>query len=204
MSGLALASFAVIFGIACATPGPSISALIARVIGRGTAGTPFFCAGLLLGDLIWLACAVFGLAAIAAQFQPVSLAVKYLGAAYLLVLAWKMWTAPAEAASEHQIVKGDGFRLFLGGLALAMGNPKTMLFYLAILPAIVDLPHLTGSGVIALETVVAIVYGGVLTAYVVLAARMRRLVRNARAVRAINRVTGTVMGGAAAAVALRS
>jgi threonine/homoserine/homoserine lactone efflux protein len=194
-----LMAFALIFGVACASPGPTIAALVARVLGRGTAGMPAFCLGLLLGDLVWLACAAFGLAVVASLFQPVFLAIKYLGAAYLLFLAWKLWTAPAAAPTDARLVKGEGIRLFFGGLVLALGNPKTMLFYLALLPTIIALANLSWLGFAELAGIVAVVYSVVLCGYVLLAVRARRLFRSARAMRIVNRTTGTAMAGAAVA-----
>jgi threonine/homoserine/homoserine lactone efflux protein len=199
-----LAAFALIFGVACASPGPTVAALVARVLSRGTAGMPAFCLGLLLGDLAWLACAAFGLAVVASLFQPVFLAIKYLGAAYLLFLAWKLWTAPAVAPTDARLLKGEGIRLFFGGLALALGNPKTMLFYLALLPTIIALANLSWLGFAELAGIVTGVYSAVLCGYVLLAARARRLFRSTRAMRIVNRTTGTAMAGAAVAVAARS
>src|SRR5438128_8955634 len=63
--------FTAAFTVACAAPGPSIAALIARVLGRGPAGATAFCAGLVLGDQVWLAVAYLGLAALAQVMQPV-------------------------------------------------------------------------------------------------------------------------------------
>ena len=200
----ALLVFALVFGVACASPGPTIAALVARVLGKGLAGAPALCFGLLTGDLIWLACAVFGLAALAELFQPLFLLIKYLGAAYLLYLAWRLWTAPAVQPINAVPAKGDAIKLFFGGLALALGNPKTMLFYLALLPTVISLSDLSWIGFGQLFAVVALVYGVVLCAYTLLAVRARSAFSSARAMRIVNRATGTVMAGAAVAVATRS
>jgi threonine/homoserine/homoserine lactone efflux protein len=200
----ALLVFAATYALACAFPGPTVTALVARVMGKGTQGAPAFCLGLLVGDLIWVACAVFGLALLAALFQPVFVVIRYLGAAYLLFLAWRLWTAPATEPGQSRAAGGEGIKLFLGGLALTMGNPKTMLFYLALLPTLVDLSHVTESGFIEIAIVVSAIYSLVLTGYVLLAARARRAFRSSRAMRLVNRVTGGVMAGAAVAVATRS
>jgi threonine/homoserine/homoserine lactone efflux protein len=200
----ALLIFAATYALACAFPGPTVTALVARVMGKGTQGAPAFCLGLLVGDLIWVACAVFGLALLAALFQPVFVVIRYLGAAYLLFLAWRLWTALATEPGQSRAAGGEGIKLFLGGLALTMGNPKTMLFYLALLPTLVDLSHVTESGFIEIAIVVSAIYSLVLTGYVLLAARARRAFRSSRAMRLVNRVTGGVMAGAAVAVATRS
>ena len=196
-------AFAAIFAVACASPGPTIAALVARVLGRGLAGAPAFCAGLLIGDLVWLAVAGLGLAVVAQTMQPLFAVLKYAGAAYLLWLAWKLWTAPAVPAGDAPPVRGEGWRLAAAGLAIALGNPKTMLFYLALLPTVIDLAHLPLGGFLALGGIVAVVYAAVLCGYVTLAARARRLFRSARAMQAVNRTTAGVMAGAAVAVASR-
>ena len=196
--------FAAIFAIACGSPGPTTAALVARVVANGLGGAPSFCLGLLLGDLVWLACAVFGLAALAQVFHPVFLVIKYLGAAYLLFLAWKLWTAPAVLPTATGLAKGKASKLFFGGLALALGNPKTMLFYVALLPTVVELSSMVWFDVVALAIVVMVVYCFVLCGYVALADRARRFIRNTRAMRLVNRGAGTVMAGAAVVVATRN
>lgn len=199
----ALLAFAVVLGIACAAPGPTVVALVARVLGRGLAGAPAFCAGLLFSDIAWLTCAVLGLAVLAETVQPVFLAVKYLGAAYLLYLAWKLWRAPAAGISAPPL-PGEGLRLFLAGIAVGSGNPKTMLFYLALLPSVLPLEAVTMPDYLLLVATQCVVYGAILVGYVVLAARARRAFTSSRAMRYVNRLTGAVMAGAAVAVAARS
>lgn len=199
----ALLAFATIFAVACASPGPSTAAVVARVLATGAGSAPVFCGGLLLGDLLWLACAGLGLAGLVAVFQPVLAIIKYLGAAYLLYLAWRMWTAPVILPTHPATAKSASMAPFLGGLALALGNPKTMLFYLALLPSVVQISTLTWTGFMELAGVVTVVYSAVLAAYVLAAARMRLAFRSPRAMRIVNRTTGTVMAGAAVAVVTR-
>ncbi len=201
---VSLLTFALAVALATASPGPTIAALLARVLSRGSAGMPAFCAGLVVGDMVWLGVAVFGLAVIAQAAQPVFAVVKYAGAAYLLWLAWRLWTAPATVAeATGALPPGEGWRLFAGGLALALGNPKTMIFYLSLAPALVDLSHLAWSEFAVLQATLVVVYGLVLLAYVHGAARARRLVRDSRTLRLVNRATGGVMAGAAVVVATR-
>lgn len=197
-----LAAFAVIFAAACASPGPAVAAVLARVMAKGSAGIIWFVLGLMLGDILWLSAAVFGLAALAALVQPLFLVLKYLGAAYLLFLAWKLWSAPAIAAAAEP-VRGQGVRLFGGGLLLTMGNPKTMLFYLALLPALIDLPNLTATGFLEIAATVVVIFAIIFTGYVVLAVHARRMFTSPRAIRIVNRTSGAAMAGAAAVVAVR-
>lgn len=198
----ALVAFAVIFAAFCAAPGPAVAAVLARVMAQGSAGMVWFIFGLMLGDILWFLIAVFGLAALAALVQPVFFVLKYLGAAYLLYLAWKLWTAPV-AVDVAEPVRSQGPKLFGGGLLIAMSNPKTMLFYLAMLPALIDLPSLSAMGMIEIAVTIAIVFAVVFFGLVVLAAQVRRLFTSPRAIRIVNRTSGVAMAGAAAAIALR-
>ena len=204
MDVTALAVFASALLVAAASPGPAIAAIVARVLARGTAGAFSFAAGLALGDVVWLTLAVLGLAVLAQTFAAVFLAVKYAGAAYLLYLAWKLWSAPARAVDVAADTSGvKPWRLFSAGLAVTMGNPKVMVFYLALLPNIIDLTHVTFGGWVALVVVTLSVLTVVFGSYIALAARSRRLFTSPRAMRLVNRGTGAVMASAAVAIATR-
>jgi threonine/homoserine/homoserine lactone efflux protein len=177
---------------------------VARVLGRGTQGAVAFSAGLAVGDVVWLTLAIVGLAALAQAFHEIFLVVKWAGVAYLLYMAYKLWTAPAEAREvKANTLAEHPAKLFLGGLAVTMGNPKVMVFYLALLPTILDLTRVTLLGYAELVIATLAVLAVVLGAYIILASRARRLFTSARAIRILNRTTGTVMAGAAAAVATR-
>jgi threonine/homoserine/homoserine lactone efflux protein len=198
----ALIAFAVVFAAFCAAPGPAVAAVLARVMAQGSAGMVWFIFGLMLGDILWFLIAVFGLAALATLVQPVFFVLKYLGAAYLLYLAWKLWTAPV-AMDAAEPVRGQGAKLFVGGLLITMSNPKTMLFYLAMLPALIDLPGLSTMGMLEIAVTIAAVFAVVFFGLVMLAAQVRRLFTSPRAIRIVNRTSGVAMAGAAAAIALR-
>jgi threonine/homoserine/homoserine lactone efflux protein len=202
LAGLLLFSSALF--IAAASPGPGIAAIVARVLGRGPKEAVAFSIGVALGDVVWLTFAILGLAALAQAFHEVFLVIKYAGAAYLLYIAYKIWTAPAmakdvtaEAGTEHPA------KLLLGGLALTLGNLKTIVFYLALLPTILDLTRITVLGFAELVVATLSVLGVVFTGYIVLAAHARQLFTTPKAIRILNRTTGALLAGAAAAVASR-
>jgi threonine/homoserine/homoserine lactone efflux protein len=197
--------FVAAYALAVASPGPGIAALVARVLARGTRGVPAFVAGFVAGDLVWFAVAAGGLALVAQAVEGVFAAVRYAGAAYLAWLAFRFWTAPArpfEAAPADGAAEG-GWRLFATGLAITLGNPKAVVFFLALLPTVVDLPSLTPLGAAEIAAAMVAVLVVILSAYALAAARARTLFRSARAVRALNVGAGAAMAGAAAAVATR-
>lgn len=203
MSIANLLLFAGIYAVAVASPGPGIAALVARVLARGTGGIAAFIAGFVVGDLVWFGVAAAGMALLAQSLAAAFVVLKYAGAAYLAVLAWKAWIAPV-APIEAMPVDEDGrIRLFFGGLVLTLGNPKVILFFLALLPGVIDLDRLSASGLAVMGATIVVVLSGVLSAYAGAAARARRVFTSARARRAINRGAGTVMAGAAVAIATR-
>jgi threonine/homoserine/homoserine lactone efflux protein len=198
----ALVLFASTLLVAAASPGPAVAALVARVIGRGPDGAPAFAAGLILGDLVWLAVATLGLAVVAQTFHEVFLVIRYAGAAYLIYLAYRMWTAPVEVqdiAADRR--RESHLRLLLGGLALTLGNPKVVAFYLALLPNLIDPTRVGVVGYVELASTAVVILTFVSGAYVIAAARARALFRSA--MRLLNRTGGTMMAGAAVAVATK-
>src|SRR5688572_31223517 len=91
-----LLTFCAVYALTVASPGPGVAAVIARSLAHGLKGSPAFIAGFLAGDLVWFGIAATGLAAVAKTAATLFVVLKYAGAAYLLFLAWKLWTAPAE------------------------------------------------------------------------------------------------------------
>ncbi len=196
--------FATVYAVAVASPGPAVAALVARVLARGPRGLAPFIAGFVLGDLVWFTVAAAGLSILAQTFHGVFTIVKYLGVAYLLYLAYKLWTTPAHVVESHEAPHDEsGLRLFLGALALTLGNPKTMVFFMALLPTIVDLTALTWSGFLEIGGLIVLILAGIFALYAAAAARARRLFTSPRALHLVQRVTGATMAGAAAAIAAR-
>jgi threonine/homoserine/homoserine lactone efflux protein len=204
MSLYGLWIFSAVYFLGVALPGPGVAAVVARSLSRGTQGAPAFIAGFLVGDLIWFTFAATGLAALAQAAYALFVAVKYAGAAYLLYLAYRLWTAPAHTFEERSAEQSDRpAQLFVGSLTLTLANPKTVLFFLSLLPTVVKLEALNVTGFLEIATVISIVLPLVFGTYVIAAARARRFFKSSKAVRNLNRGTGIALAGAAIAVASR-
>ena len=199
----ALLIFAGALLVAAGSPGPSIAALVARVISRGYRSVLPFLAAMWIGEAIWLCLAASGASYIAQSFHTVFVILKYLGVAYLLYLAWKMWSAPAVVNEGSLPQEDSAWRLFATGMAITLGNPKIMVFYLALLPSLIDLSGITVLGIAELVAVMMLVLIAVDLAWVIAAAQARRWLKSSRAMRIANRVSATAMGGAAIAIATK-
>jgi threonine/homoserine/homoserine lactone efflux protein len=204
---MALTSLLIFAGallVAAGSPGPSIAALVARVISKGFRDVFPFLAAMWIGEAIWLSMAVFGLAFVAQTFHLAFVVVKWIGVAYLVYLAWKMWTAPVTVRDGEMPREDSPAKLFLAGMAVTLGNPKIMMFYLALLPTIIDLGAVTVLGWAELTLTMAVVLIAIDLAWVLAAAQARKLLKSERAMKIANRVSATTMAGAAAAIAARS
>ena len=174
---------------------------MARVLTGGLRDVLPFLAAMWLGEALWLTCAVAGLAVVARTLGVVFVAIKFIGVAYLLFLAWKLWFAPAQVAKDELPSGRSAWRLFGAGLAVTLGNPKIMVFYLALLPTIVDLDRVGTAAWMALTAVTLLVLMSVDLAWALLAVRARRLLTSRKAVKIVNRTGATMMAGAAAVIA---
>jgi threonine/homoserine/homoserine lactone efflux protein len=193
--------FALALIVAAGSPGPSIAALVARVLTHGLREVLPFLAAMWLGEALWLACAVAGLAVIARTLGVVFVVIKLIGVAYLLYLAWKMWFAPTQVSKGEMPSGQSPWRMFGAGLTITLGNPKIMVFYLALLPTIVDLNRVGAAAWIELTAVTLLVLMSVDFAWALLAVRARRLLTSRKAVKIANRASATMMAGAAAVIA---
>lgn len=204
MDLVTLAAFTIAYAIAVLVPGPGVAAVVARALGGGFRSAFPMVLGILAGDLVYLVFALFGLAAIATWFGPVFVVVKWGGALYLLYVAWQFWSAKPGAEQIGAKREESAWRTFLAGFALTMGNPKTIVFYLALLPTVIPLDRpITVLGffeLVAIVTVVLLIIG---CAYAGLAAAARDFFRSSRAIRALNRTAGVIMASAAALVLVR-
>jgi threonine/homoserine/homoserine lactone efflux protein len=116
--------------------------------------------------------------------------IKYAGAAYLLYLAYRLWTASAKSLTETEVEKRERpLQLFLGSLSLTLGNPKTMVFFLAVLPTVVELKTLTVAGFLEIALVISLVLPAILLAYTYFAARTPRHFSRPQSVRWLQRGT---------------
>lgn len=197
-------TYAGALAIAAAIPGPGIVALVARALGSGFRPAAFMALGLIVGDLLYLTAVILGLALLAQTFGTAFLIVKWIGVAYLAWLAWGFWRGGITTALVSAERTRDGAAAsMLSGFLVTVGNPKVMVFYLAITPTIIDIATVTLAdfGVLLVVTIMVLLV--VLVPYVALAARARWFLATPRALKALNRTAATFMVGAAAVIAAR-
>ena len=185
------------------SPGPTVAALIARVLSRGARDVLPFLVAIWIGEAVWLSVALAGLAALASSFYAVFEIIKWLGVVYLLYLAWSLFTVEPDVENGELPMRGSGLKAFLSGLSISIGNPKNMLFYLTLMPSLIDMQGVTAMGWVQLVATLLVTLIAVDLSWVFLASKARHFLRNSRTVRRINQVSGAAMALAAAAIATR-
>lgn len=204
MDLLTLFAFTIAYVVAVLVPGPGVAAIVARALGGGFWSAVPMILGILVGDLLYLVFAMFGLAAIATLFGPLFIIIRFASAAYLLYIAWQFWSAKPGKEQLGPRAKESWSRTFMSGFALTLGNPKTIAFYLALLPTVVPLDQpVTALGFMELVVIVSVVLIAIGCGYAWLAAWAREIFVSPRAIRNLNRTAGVIMAGAATFVAVR-
>jgi threonine/homoserine/homoserine lactone efflux protein len=119
-------------------PGPAVTYIVSQSIARGRSAGLACVAGVHLGTMVHILAAAAGLSALVASSATAFDAVRYAGAAYLIVLGVR---ALLGGDVEVELAGGRGeshWRLVRQGVVVNVLNPKTALFFLAFLPQFVD------------------------------------------------------------------
>ncbi|MGF1569178.1 MAG: LysE family translocator [Nodosilinea sp.] len=190
--------------ISAAVPGPGVFACVARAIASGFQSTLYIIGGILLGNVVFLMIAILGLVAAANALGSFFIAVKYLGALYLIWLGLKLWRTDVAADQvDFSRSQSSPCSSFLAGLAVPFSNSAVIVFYVSLLPTFIDLTRLNWADSLIAIGVISLALFLVLTLYSYSAARAGRFVRGPRARKRLNRSAGTLMVGAGVYVALR-
>jgi threonine/homoserine/homoserine lactone efflux protein len=161
-----------------------------------------FLAALWLAEIVWLCLGILGITAVEEEAASLLVVVKWFGVAYLLYLAWRMWVTPL-VLEGPAMPTARPWRMFLVGLTIAFSNPKAVLFYVSVLPTILDLSEANLLAWIQLAVTMLITLALVNGGYVLLAARARRMLTSPRAVRVASQGGAALMAAAALLIATR-
>jgi len=185
-------------------PGPdNIFVLTQSALHGRTAGL-LVTLGLCTGLLVHTTAVALGVAAIFQTSAVAFLALKAVGAVYLLYLSWLCFRSGASGLTAQAVTLPGKRALYARGIVMNVTNPKVAIFFLAFLPQFTDpargsltLQMLTLGAVFMLATL--LVFGGIAWAAGFLGDWLRQ---SPRAQLAINRVAGTIFALLAIRLAL--
>lgn len=156
-----LAAFAVVSATTSLIPGPSMLFIMGQAVQRGGRSGAAALAGVQLGYVWWWFLAAVGLGTLAATFP---LAFRLLATGGALYLAWLGFRAVRHAGEVEGGTHGrekPSRRAFRDGVIVAMSNPKSLIYIVALLPPFVDprsavLPQIVVLAVLAMVIDVAL------------------------------------------------
>jgi len=138
-----LALFAMASLLLALTPGPNLLYLVSRTLCQGRSAGVVSLAGTTTGFLFYALCAALGLSAVFIAIPVLFDVVRWVGAGYLLWLAWDAIRARGEGGlfARRDLPAQRPGVLFRTGVLTSVLNPKVALFYVALFPQFVDPSH---------------------------------------------------------------
>ncbi|KUO06501.1 LysE family translocator [Streptomyces caeruleatus] len=195
-----------VLGLLTVVPGPDMAVVTRRALLAGRGDALRTVGGIATGLLIWGALTVAGLAAVLAASPAAYLAVKLLGAAYLVFLgAQALWQhRRAAAAPAESVSRATGGGPWRTGLVSNVLNPKIAVFYTGLLPALAP-PQLPAAWamtlLVLLHTALTLAWLG---SYVLLLSKAAPALHRPWVRRALGRTTGVALIGFGLVIATAS
>lgn len=184
------------------SPGPAVMLVIAYGLTQGARRSIPATLGILSANAIYFAICATSLGAVLVSSRAFFFAVKWIGAAYLAYLGLRaLFGQPSPITASNPAARGSTWRsIYASGLTLQLANPKTLIFFVAILPQFVDprLPIGAQMAWLAAGSVVPEFF--ILAGYGFLASRAARIATDPRYARWTDRSAGALVLAAAGLV----
>ena len=195
-----LLAFLAVAAVVIVTPGQDTALTIRNTLLGGSRAGRRTAAGVAAGQTLWALAASLGLAALLAASEPVFLALRLAGAAYLFWLGLQaLWAAarPQRLAEPAAARRGSPFRQ---GLLSNLGNAKMAVFFTSLLP---QFGGTSFGALLALGLLFSCLTLTWLSLYAVLVARAGSALRRGPVRRALDALTGSVLVALGVRVAAR-
>ncbi len=178
--------------VLAALPSVSVLAVSTRSATFGLIHGIFTTIGIIMGDIIFIVIAIWGLSHLAEMMGNLFVLIKYFGGAYLMLLGIGLCRSKLEDVKTEKVVTSSLLSSFLTGLFITLADQKALLFYLGFFPAFLDLSKLSyfDTSIIVAITVVSV--GSVKLGYAFMADRARLLI-SSKTRKGINIAAGCVM-----------
>lgn len=170
-----------------AVPGPVWVALTARSLSGGFAAAWPLAIGVMVGDLLWSLTAVLGLTWIESLYGDFLLMLRWVAAAvFLLMGVMLICKSAVRLSTNRNFTRSGAWAGFSVGIAVAVGNPKAILFYMGALPGFFDLGRLKWPDVLAIIIISALVPVAGNLSLALFLDRARRLLSSPESLRKLN------------------
>ncbi|EDX73388.1 translocator protein, LysE family [Coleofasciculus chthonoplastes PCC 7420] len=173
---------------------PSVSVLTVstRSATSGFIHGVFTTLGIVVGDIIFILIAIWGLSLLAAKMGGLFFLIKYLGGAYLVWLGIGLCRAKLNKVETAAVMESSWLSSFIAGLSITLADQKATLFYLGFFPAFIDLSQISYLDTIIIIAITIVAVGGVKLGYAFMADQARLLI-SSRIRKGINMIAGCIM-----------
>jgi threonine/homoserine/homoserine lactone efflux protein len=202
----ALLAAAAVLALLTLVPGPDMAVVTQASVTGGRSSGFRVAVGIISGLLVWGLLTVLGLSALLAASAEAYTAVKLAGAAYLIYLgARALWESRTSRMQQHSTAaRTQKPGTWKTGFTTNLLNPKIAVFYTSLLPQLVPAGWPTGPSLALLVLIHAAISIAWLSAYVMLLSRARSTFEKPKVRQALERITGTVLLGFGAKIALEA
>jgi threonine/homoserine/homoserine lactone efflux protein len=183
-------AFLALSAVVIVTPGPDTALTIRNALIGGRRGGVLTAAGVATGQAAWTLAAAAGVAAVLREPEPLFLAVRLAGAAYLAFLGVRALVAAARREARSHSTTGRATGCYRQGLISNLGNPKMALFFTSLLPQFGGTSFATLFALGLVFCTMTLVW---LSAYGVVVAKAGDVLRRSRVRRTLDAVTGTLL-----------
>ena len=180
------------------SPGPNVLLVIRNTVRYGSRGTAATIAGNLVAQGALVMLVAFGVGAVLAEMPPLFIAMKVVGAAYLIYLGIRQLRGGRNRRSpdgKATIVEPDRRKLFREALFVSGSNPKTMIFLSAFMPQFIAHDRSLAMQFVAMYATIACTVVIVHSVYSFGVRRLHRGIAISPWVRAAKRASGLLFVG---------
>lgn len=204
------AAFVLASVILLVIPGPTIIMVITQALAHGRRIALASVLGVGLGDLLATSLSIAGAGAVLAASATLFQVLKFVGAAYLVWIGYKMWRTPAKTPemteADVELASGRPWSIFRDSFLITALNPKGILFFVAFVPQFIDpaLPYAPQAATYVLTFTALGIINAALFAFA--ASGARQTIRRPQVMKFAMRTGGSLlmMAGVAAALTRRA
>ena len=176
------------------TPGPVWMALTARALSGGFNAAWPLALGVVIGDALWPLLAVLGVSWVVSVFDGFMIGLRLLASVIFLAMGYLLIRhADRSIATDSRLTRPGMWAGFAAGVAVILGNPKAILFYMGVLPGFFDLTRVTAADVAAIMVISTIVPFVGNLCFALFIHRVRAVLTSPRALRRTNLTAGALL-----------
>lgn len=179
-------------------PGPGSIALVSRALNDGFFPAFAMAMGAIVVEMFYFILTAKGFALIQEYLEPLAVFLKLIGATYLVYFGIKFlnnlqsgfWEGRSDQERRRFLVQN-----FITGVVICLSNPLVILFYMGLIPVILDLQTMRWADILVATAVIFVVHFILLSMQCLLAAQLREMLKDTKIVRGINLFSALVFIG---------